>query len=426
MIFASAWTSCLYGEVTFTQILFHLQFLIAGVDLTFVFSFIGHVIIPSVVISVLFCFPPLSRKLINWCSKHFQASSKLKVFLIIVALFHTLWILKTYPQNPFDRFLYSLGFSEHSTIFKSFAKSVVLPSALLGIVIFGAPLWRFLARKSPKFARLMQYIDSTHYTNIQTLIISSTSKLYHKISAFCARTLYAPFGELLPNLSTLGVANTNFSSTQSFGRITQVVGTGWTIAGLTSYLCAIPLKLPIKGNSFAHAYFLDSATCVGDILHSLGYTQLAIQGASIKFAGKNQFYNSHHISLHGEEYFTSQYFASRNIDPQHCAEFKENVAFNNVVLCADKNVSEFISWAKSQDFYKDTSIIVLGDHLSMKQDYFPQGTKRAIFNTFINPSFSITPESSLTKNRLVSHFDISALILDSIGACLWAWTQSTI
>lgn len=239
-------------------------------------------------------------------------------------------------------------------------------------------------------------------------------------------------------------------------------------------MCAVPLKLPIGGNSFSRGHFLESATCIGDVLHSLGYTLQAVQGSDTTFSGMFQFFNSHFIPLHGVKYFDEQYLSAHNIDPQtkngvwgikdalvlnegkrflqewqkhysdeekhknpqrfalflttidthfpngfvdkqNCPNLNDETPYQSAILCADKLVSEFIDWAQKQDFYKDTTIIVLGDHLSMKQNFFPQGTKRAVFNAFINPSFSTTPQPELIKNRQLSHFDISALILDSIG-----------
>ncbi|WP_066388832.1 sulfatase-like hydrolase/transferase [Helicobacter himalayensis] len=278
----------------------------------------------------------------------------------------------------------------------------------------------------------------------------------------------------MPNLSTLAAQHINFSSTQTFGGIQQVAGTGWTIAGLTSYMCAVPLRLPIGGNSFSREYFLDSATCLGDILHSLNYTQQALQGSDREFSGMRQFFGSHFIALKGSEYFDAQYLKTHNIDPQtkngfwgikdvlvlnegklflqewqkkhynakapqenahfalylttidthhpegfidkqNCKVFDDKSPYENSILCADLLISEFIEWVQQQDFYKDTTIVVLGDHLSMKQNFFPKDTKRAVFNTFINPSFSTNLQPELLKNRQMSHFDMSVLILDSIG-----------
>ncbi|MDE6886535.1 MAG: hypothetical protein K2P17_05815 [Helicobacteraceae bacterium] len=51
----------------------------------------------------------------------------------------------------------------------------------------------------------------------------------------------------------------------------------------------------------------------------------------------------------------------------------------------------------------------------MKQNYFKENAPRFIFNIFINPSFSKNPSADLIKNRKLSHFDITALILDSLN-----------
>jgi phosphoglycerol transferase len=96
------------------------------------------------------------------------------------------------------------------------------------------------------------------------------------------------------------------------------------------------------------------------------------------------------------------------------AERKYGDQFKNVLYDADKQLAEFIAWCQTQDFYKDTTIVILGDHLYMDPSIFPLAEKtenRYIFNIFINSELS----GDFTKDRKFSHFDIFPTLLDSIG-----------
>lgn len=267
---------------------------------------------------------------------------------------------------------------------------------------------------------------------------------------------YAPFGELIPNLTQLALEYDNFSPTHTLGGLTQTIGTGWTIAALISYNCAIPqTQLPYKigYNDNVARYYLHSALCLGDVLDSLGYTQVMFRGANADFAGARGFFTSHQIEMRDYKYFESHkilhgdfkgawgvkdsiiFTQAKNfldsyktnkpfalyiltadthhpngfVDTQYCQGFEKT--FQNAVRCSDKIINDFVSWVQSSRFKDNTSIIILGDHKSMKQDFFPPQAKRGIYNAFINTHF---PQERL-KNRLISHFDVTLLFLESIG-----------
>lgn len=267
---------------------------------------------------------------------------------------------------------------------------------------------------------------------------------------------YAPFGELIPNLTQLALANDNFSTTDTLGGIVQTIGTGWTIAALISYNCAIPqTQLPYKSgyNDNVARYYLHSAVCLGDVLDSLGYAQVMFQGTSADFAAARGFFTSHKIAMRDYKYFESRqmlqgdfqgmwgakdsvifafakdylqayteskpfalYISTMDthhpngfVDTQYCQGFEKT--FQNAVRCSDTIISDFVAWVQGSRFKDNTSIIILGDHKSMKQNFFPPDTKRSIYNAFINTHF---PKEKL-KNRLISHFDITPLFLESLG-----------
>lgn len=272
---------------------------------------------------------------------------------------------------------------------------------------------------------------------------------------------YSPFGELIPNLTNLALKNINFSTTDALGGIIQNSNSVNTITGTLAHLCAIPLNMPFYRNNFIHEHFLDSATCVSDILNALGYKQAYFSGLDSAFAGNKFLFQSHSVEVMDLPYFqaqnlipnplpedkqgfwdlkdselfklaknhleslsNSQPFAlyistidthsgSRFVDKEHCGEI--GAGYKGTILCGDKIISDFVEWVQNSRFGANTTIIILGDHLSHQQFFFPQNTKRFIYNAFINPRFTQKPTPKLTKNRKLSHFDIAPLILDSLG-----------
>ncbi|MDE6885591.1 MAG: sulfatase-like hydrolase/transferase [Helicobacteraceae bacterium] len=222
-------------------------------------------------------------------------------------------------------------------------------------------------------------------------------------------------------------------------------------AGTTGYLCAIPLNLPRGINLFINNTFLESATCISDVLNELGYNQRAILGYDFNFVGSRYLFASHNIEAYDLNYFRNEleiesgfwgikdaqvlnlakkflsnydfkapfalYLSTVDthgpkgfLDKVYCPNLEYGL--NGAIECGNRILNDFISWIKTQEFYKDTTIIIVGDHLAWGVGDMEN---RFIYNVFINPSFSKIPGADLIKNRKLSHFDISALILDSLN-----------
>lgn len=117
---------------------------------------------------------------------------------------------------------------------------------------------------------------------------------------------------------------------------------------------------------------------------------------SFSFLTANTHFTDGYLESSAEENFDSQY--------------------ENVYAYSSKQVDEFVNWLKQQDFYENTTLVLLGDHLSMKPgDFFKthiyEGYNRTIYNAFINPAMN--PKNA--KNRLFSSVDMYPTILASIG-----------
>jgi phosphoglycerol transferase len=98
--------------------------------------------------------------------------------------------------------------------------------------------------------------------------------------------LYAPLGALADE----GISLTG---------VTQIAGTGWSLAGMVASQCGVPL-LPrglISRNNFdAVERFLPAITCLGDVLAKRGYRSAYVVGGDLAFGGIDRFYGTHQIS----------------------------------------------------------------------------------------------------------------------------------
>lgn len=87
----------------------------------------------------------------------------------------------------------------------------------------------------------------------------------------------------------------------------------------------------------------------------------------------------------------------------------------NVIACADALLNEFIEWVQAQDFYKNTTIVIIGDHLRSDTCIFEgvAQSDRRVYNCFINPAMSV--DNDAKYNRIFTSLDLFPTILASMG-----------
>ena len=447
LAFSADWLKMNFMGVNIEQILFHLRFPLVSKSTPYIKDFCIEVLLPSVALAIFVIY---IRKL--W----------LKLALSIVIFIACIYIVE-------DKFEIT-AYLEQSKKVSDFYEKYYMPfdSANLAdftptqnlIVIFAESMESTFSSKNipTNFANRAQIGGGEKRLKQKS---SNQNHSKFKYSQEIWDNDYSPFGELIPNLTNLALKNTNFSTTDTLGGVNQVAGTNWTIAGITSYLCGIPLNMPIYKNDFTHEYFLDSAICVSDILAQIGYKQAYFSNLDSKFSGMRYLMESHSVEVLDLPYFQSQnivpnplpkdmqgywdikdaelfklaknhldslgdsqpfalyistidtHSGSIFVDKEHCNEIGAD--YKGAVLCSDKIISDFVRFVQNSRFGANTTIIILGDHLSMMVFVFPDNAKRFIYNAFINPQFTQKPTIALTKNRKLTHFDITPLILDSLG-----------
>lgn len=250
-----------------------------------------------------------------------------------------------------------------------------------------------------------------------------------------------------------------FSSDDKSAGEYNLYGTTWTTASIVANSTGLPFKIPIKQNDYHSSNFMNGAYSIGDILKENGYNNEVISAAKTSFGGIKEFYTNHgdyniidydSIVDSGKKIskkdqggwgFNDNYMFK--VAKERIIKLsKEDKPFNETIIGIDthfpngykgyytlnkyktqyenvyatesKLVYNFVSWVKKQDFYKDTVIVIIGDHTSMNSDYFSnyKAGKRKRYNVIINSS--VTTDN--TKNRVFTAIDMAPTILSSIGA----------
>ncbi|MFV0392888.1 MAG: sulfatase-like hydrolase/transferase [Coprobacillaceae bacterium] len=264
----------------------------------------------------------------------------------------------------------------------------------------------------------------------------------------------------MDDLETLANDNINFSNNNMIGGSTTIDGTQWTIAAMVAQSAGIPLILPIEGNSYGkNSLFLPGSYTIGEILQEQGYNQEFLTGSDSDFAGTSNFFSQHgdydimdysRAKEEGripEDYFDGfwgyedkKLFTFAKEDILELAESGEpfnmtmvtidphtpdgqldetcpsnfSSQYENVIACQSSQVYEFVEWAKQQDFYENTTIVITGDHNSMASKFFDgldSNYIRTPYNVIINSA--VEPENE--KNRLFTTMDWYPTILASLG-----------
>ncbi len=100
----------------------------------------------------------------------------------------------------------------------------------------------------------------------------------------------ANWGGAYDPLTTIAAGGTVFS------RISQITGTGWSLAGVVATQCGVPI-LPrglLYGTNFERLHqFMPGLTCLGDMLAERGYDSRYIVGGPLEFGGLDILFRGH-------------------------------------------------------------------------------------------------------------------------------------
>ncbi len=268
----------------------------------------------------------------------------------------------------------------------------------------------------------------------------------------------------MPNLTALAKENTSFSHSDALGGFRSVNGTGWTIGALMGTTSGVPFSLSVYGKNSHNSVgrngeFANGLVTLGDILAEKGYNQEFLCGSDAKFGGRSTY-----VTVHGNykifDYYSAiekgyiprdRYvfwgledailfqiakdelialasedkpfnFTMLTVDPHHVGGYRCSLCGNEypeshlacTILCQDRLLTEFIEWCKTQDFYENTTIVIVGDHPRMDK-FLISETLTATDRTMYNCIIGGTCEAQNTTNRVYTALDLFPTVLSAMG-----------
>jgi phosphoglycerol transferase len=243
---------------------------------------------------------------------------------------------------------------------------------------------------------------------------------------------------------------------QNIEKFHQAPGTGWSIAGMVSSQCSVPLK-PYYGNELnTKSKFLPGLTCLGDVLNQNGYTQYFLVGPEVTFSGMDKFYKGHgyNFALGRDEWrskgldktlftgwgeglhddslleqakiimenetskgtpynitmITTDNHAQDGYPSPRCPNKSSTPSYKETFKCTSGFIADFIRDLDSKKLLGNTLVVIMGDHLFMadtnKAPLFPG--RRYIYFKLLNAKKPLMRDS-------MTHFDVAPSILEDLG-----------
>lgn len=406
------WIDHNFGDLTVEQILFHIQTNQGGfaqnpIDQTllksYVFSLAGS-LVTFLALSALIYFLKLKKRFLS-------APQSVRAILTVCAL--VLCVVMIERQIKF------LGYLKTYYGEDIFSRVYVAPDPH--------------NYNPPENAKnlVIVYVESMERTYFDPLLFDTRiAELYHE----------------LPGVEVLGFK--------------QAPGTHWSLAGMISSSCGLPLKSFVGNNldkNGWHHQVLPGAICLGDILQDAGYTQSFFVGSDVRFGGMDKFYLTHGFELViGREQWRERGLspdlmtswdagphddtvlenALLHIKTQHqqnirfnvnislvdnhapmgihsprCTDEERHMGHRGAILCSGRAVNRFVRGLEQAGVLKDTVLIVMGDHLlpSILIDGNRLPGEREIY-------FKIHSPDPLPPARMgMTHFDVPATVLEVLG-----------
>ena len=238
-------------------------------------------------------------------------------------------------------------------------------------------------------------------------------------------------------------------------------GCGFTTGAIFAQTAGLPLKTSTSGNFMdTQSSFFQGVTALGDILENEGYRQVFLCGSDAVFGGRKLYFETH-----GNFEIQDYYYAREQglIDPDYWVwwgyedeklfsfaedtlselaageepfslvmltvdthyedgyvcnlcrnEFRDN-QYANVMACSSRQVSDFLSWIRKQDFYENTTVVICGDHTTMDTDFcdrVSEDYQRKVYTAVVNSA--VEPEQP-ERERIYSTLDLYPTTLASLG-----------
>ncbi len=432
-LFSAKWYIDTYGDVGFDAIIFSLMANVSGTEASIVWNFIYSSLIPAIASAILLWLLIFYRTKVT-LNINFIKNHKCQVY-------------------PFSNFI-------------SRALCIIVSFVMIGYALLSCGLFSYIKAISDE-SQLYQ----TTYVKPTSSVIQFPEQKQNLIYIY-AESMETTFfstkhggvfeEDIIPELYKLAKDNINFSQNEEVGGGRATYGTTWTAGAMVAQTSGAPLKLPVSidGTPYTSAKkYLPGLRTLSDVLHENDYYQALMVGSDSHFGNRYEYYTQHgtdkvydlatapkdgiipegykvwwgfedkylfkyakqelpQIAAKGKPFaFTMLTVDTHFPDGYTCdlCEDKYDEPYNNVYACSSRQIVSFVKWIMEQDFYKNTTIIISGDHPTMDERYasdnIPKDTVRRVYNCIINSRVNATNN----KNREFTTLDMFPTTLAAMG-----------
>lgn len=284
------------------------------------------------------------------------------------------------------------------------------------------------------------FLPETKKKNLIVLMLESLEDIYSSQELF--------HKNLIPYLSNLEGIKMN--------QYQEILGLDNTSSSLIGLFCGLPYIPSLKEiDRNKYSFLFSNNVCLSDILSKAGYQIFFYTATDTRFAHKNLFLKTHHVhqiedaqtlrrsekdnglslfkavkdSVLFDAALNKIRYLSKNKKPfaffiltlnmhelegffEKQCKFNSSEKFKNVIACSDFQTKYFFEELKKIPSFKDTLIILIGDHLARKNELYnilEKQHNRTIYNRFINTK----PFPS--TDRTFTAMDIGPTILELLG-----------
>lgn len=268
---------------------------------------------------------------------------------------------------------------------------------------------------------------------------------------------------LIPELTELSEEGEDFSGDSGvLNGAYSMPGTDWTMGGIFAQSAGLPLQIPIYQNGMdTQSRFFPGIKTIGEILQEAGYHQVYLLGSDATFGGRRLYYETHgaydiedypyalEAGWIPEDYKVWWGYEDRKLfemaqkrltelagedEPfnltmltvdthmedgflcEDCIRMHPDNPYADVFSCSSRKTAEFIRWVQKQDFYKDTTIVLCGDHPTMDADFcynVPKEYGRKTYMTILNGA---KEPVDAAHERIYTTFDLFPTTVAALGA----------
>ena len=265
----------------------------------------------------------------------------------------------------------------------------------------------------------------------------------------------------IPELTELAREGEDFSGkNDTLEGGVSLSGTNWTMGAMFAQTSGLPLQVSIGGNAMSkeESFFPDMIS-LGDILEDEGYHNYLLLGSEAKFGGRDTYFSQHgNYELLDynwaikegkipEDYFVWWGYEDEKLFTYAREELtelaKKDEPFNftlltvdthfedgwvcdlcrdefgdnqyaNVFACSSRQTYDFVRWIQQQDFYDNTTVVLVVDHPTMNKNFckaISDDYLRRTYVSFINSA----AEPELDTDRSYTTLDMFPTTLAAMG-----------